>query len=69
MSNDQIVRMIQWIFHFVKFQPKGLPYTPEQWAPNNPDGEDYMILEFQIEQKTVALVTLHVKLFNREKAV
>ena len=42
-SNDQIVRMIQWIFHFVKFQPKGLPYTPEQWAPNNPDGEDYMI--------------------------
>ena len=21
------------------FQPKGLPYTAEQWAPNNPDGE------------------------------
>ena len=43
MSNNHTVIMIQWIFHFVKFQPKGLPYTPEQWAPNNPDGEDYMI--------------------------
>ena len=62
--------MIHCISHFVKFQLKGLPYTPEQWAPNNPDGEDYMILEYQIEQKkTFALVVLHVQLFYREKAV
>ena len=60
--------MIQWIFHFVKFQPKGLPYTPEQWAPNNPDGEYYMIL-VPIEQKTFDLVALRVQLFYREKAV
>ena len=67
MSNDQIVRMIQWIFHLVKFQPKGLPYTPEQWAPNNPDGE--YDLGSILNKKTFDLVALRVQLFYREKAV
>ena len=31
------------------FQPKGLPYTAEQWAPHNPDGEIgvFLFLRFQ----------------------
>ena len=44
------------IFNCGKFQPKGLPYTAEQWAPNNPDGEGLFL--FLVDQYVHILIGL-----------
>ena len=49
----KICREFWQIFYCGTFQPKGLPYTAEQWAPNNPDGETQRVNMCRIENMSI----------------